>query len=397
MPPTARNASGLARHLGIDRTTCQRAVFAVSRPYPGTELFSRLPGVKALARIAEAAAAAEPAPARATLDALEAAIDQFQELVATTGGSLARLTRRLERSTAVGHAATHTPRSQAESSALGARMRLYEAAAELTGRSSACWVAVYAYRPTSDGQTVEVFRAHGLVGHVARADAVPLTVHNFTRKTDEGESPQPERFASLENVEVEGRNGTVVLEEFSSDPVPLVTSRQPDEFLVQSIDERAPAIGHPVDLMLSARTSMPHPVLQSPPIEEAWALLNFPCRHLLFDIWMHRDLACSCIPSLDTHLWGPDFSTQLGDRWRTRFADSPPLQLLGPGLRRSSPPAYPRLGELTQHLFSRVSLEPDEFVGFRCDVEYPLWRAGYCVSFDFTRPGRAEGGDDPQT
>jgi hypothetical protein len=31
-------------------------------------------------------------------------------------------------------------------------------------------------------------------------------------------------------------------------------------------------------------------------------------------------------------------------------------------------------------------MEPDEFVGFRCDAEYPLWRAGYCVSFDFTRP-----------
>jgi hypothetical protein len=27
--------------------------------------------------------------------------------------------------------------------------------------------------------------------------------------------------------------------------------------------------------------------------------------------------------------------------------------------------------------------DPDDFVGVRCEVEFPIWRAGYCVTFDF--------------
>jgi hypothetical protein len=89
---------------------------------------------------------------------------------------------------------------------------------------------------------------------------------------------------------------------------------------------------------------------------------------------------------LATHRWGPDFAQHVGDRWQTQFVESPPLQLLGSGLPRKSPPAYPRLGELTEQFFERVSLSPDDFVGHRCDVEYPLWRTGYCMRLDYTRP-----------
>jgi hypothetical protein len=398
LPPASRNASGLARHLGVDRTTCQRAVHAVSGPYQGPGLFARLPGVRGLTQLVEAAGSARPAPDRGSLDALAAAVDRYQDLIAELGGSLSRLTRRIERSAAgaVG-AVPRAGRSEAENAALAARMRLFEAAAELTGRSSACWVAVYAYRPApSDPKTVEVFRANGLIGHVAHADAVPLVVHNFTRRSDGSPGKGGGPFASLENADVAGRNATVMLPGFTSDPPPLVTSRQPDEFLVQSIDERAPALGRPVDLMLAARSTIPHPLRQSPPLEEVWALVNFPCRHLLFDVYLHRDLARASLPSLDAHLWGPDFAQHVGERWATRFADAPPLQLLGPGLRRGAPAAWPRMPDLTRHLFERVALEPDDFVGFRCDVEYPLWRAGYCVSFDFTRPDGADPTDGPE-
>jgi hypothetical protein len=393
LPATARNASGLARHLGVDRTTCQRAVHAVSHPYRGPDLFARLPGVRGLARLVEAAGALRPIPDRGALDALDAAVDRYQELITELGGSLTRLTRRLEISAPGGvGGALRTGRSTAESAALSARMRLFEAATELTGRSSACWVAVYAYRPSpTDPDTVEVFRANGLVGHVARADAMPLVVHNFTRPADGGPGSGGGPFDTLENAEVSVRGGTVVMPAFTSSPPPLVTARQPDEFLVQSIDERAPTRGRPVDLMLAARSTIPHPLRQSPPLEEVWALVNFPCRHLLFDVYLHKDLARASLPSLDAHLWGPDFAQHAGERWSTRFAEAPPLQLLGTGLRGAAPAAWPRMPDLTRHLFERVGLEPDEYVGHRCDVEYPLWRAGYCVSFDFTRPEEGDG------
>ncbi len=398
-PETARHASGMARHLGIDRTTCQRTVFVVDRPCTGPGMLERLPGVRGLRQLVEAARSSEPAPPTPVLDAVTTALDQYQELVVTLGGSRTRLTRRiaLGAATAAARGSSSDAPAAPPDGGLAARTALFDAARELTGRASECWVAVYVYRPAPDDpDRVEVVRANGLVGHVARPDAVPLVVHNFSSAStdgprDDAHEAEPvradsERFASLANAPVEGRSPTVVLEDFTSDPPPLVTARQPHEFLVQSIDERPANAGRAVDLMLATRTLFPHPAKQAPRIEEVWALVNFPSRHLLFDVYLHPALARGCLASLDAHLWGPDFDEHVGDRWQTRLADAPPLQLLGTGLRDAPTAGYPRMHELTAQLFERAGLDPAGYVGYRCDVPYPMWRGGYCVSFDFRQP-----------
>ncbi|MEM7305016.1 MAG: hypothetical protein AAF682_00025 [Planctomycetota bacterium] len=372
LPPEARHASGLARFLGVDRTSCQRVVFLVSRPYPGLELYERLPGVRALRALEAAAREAKPAIERGIVDALGAAVTQLQETIATLGGSLARLCRRIQAEGA------EVAQPLGRPAAGGAGSRLFEAAHEVTGRASECWVAVYIYRPSpTDPERVEVLRANGLRGHTARRDAVPLVVHNFSSSDDvQG------RFESLESAAAES-GPTIVLDDFTSDPSPLVTARQPGEFLVQSVDTPSGGTGEPVDLMLATRATIAHPAHQQPPIEEVWALVNFPSRHLLLDVYLHPDLARSSAPSLDAHLWGPDFAERSGDRWRTRFSETPPLQLLGSGVRRAGHEAFPRLPELTLQLFERAGIDADAYVGFRCDVDYPLWRTGYCITFDF--------------
>ncbi len=384
LPPTARHASGLARHLTVDRTTCQRAVFVATRPYPGPELFARLPGVRGLRLMAEAALGADPPAEAGLVDGFAAAIDRYQELVSQLGRSTSQLIKRI--ALGDGH-----ERAEPSADVPAARTALFDAATAVTGRASDCWVAVYVYRPSpTDAAQLEVVHANGLIGHTATADAVPLVVHNFTTPSRSAPARDDERFANLEHDLVEGRSPTVVLDDFTTDPPPLVTSRQPHEFLVQSIDESASPGLRAVDLMLAARTTVSHPAQRHPAIEEVWALVNFPARHLLFDVYIHRDLARTALPSLDTHLWGPDFVQRVGDRWQTRFTESPTLQLLDTP-PRTSPPAYPRMADLTRHVFERSGLDSAEYVGHRCDVAYPLWRSGYCISFDFTRPDDDEG------
>lgn len=371
LPPQARNASGLARHLKIDRTTCQRVVFLATRPYPGLAAIERFPGVRALRSLEAAAGTSEADLDPGVIQAVAAAITQFQEIIASLGGSLSRLCRRIAAET------LPAAEQRAERGSGDARRHLFDSASEVTGRASDCWVAVYVYRPSpNDPDVVEVFRANGLRGHTSRRDAVPLVVHNFSSSTGaEG------RFEGLEGKA--DAAPTVVLEEFTSDPSPLVTARQPGEFFVQSIDAPPTGTGSPVDLMLATRSTMAHPATQQPPLEEVWAMVNFPSRHLLLDVYLHPDLARASVPSLDAHLWGPDFAQEAGNRWRTRFSEAPPLQLLGNGVRRPGPQAFPRLPELTEQLFERAGIDPATYVGYRCDVEYPLWRTGYCITFDF--------------
>jgi hypothetical protein len=379
-PDEARNASGLSRLLGIDRTTCQRAVFATGSAYTGPMMIERLPGVKGMRAMVEAARDVEPPISADATERLEAAVDQYAHTLDRVAGSVAELLRRIEATPLLPEAAAAGSGSGDRASS---RERLFEASAEVTGRCSECWVAVYVYHPDPERSSViHIDRVNGLVGHVARPDAVPLTFHSFTSTKKSEPSDQPSFRPLVERAD-DGSPATV-LTRFSSTPLPVVSTRQPNEFMVQAIDADPDTIGHPVDLMFGTRGQMPHPAKQSPPIEEAWALVNFPARTMLFDIYLHRELARQCIPSLDAHLWRPDFAQQSGDRWQTRFADSPKLQLLGAGLANATAQQYARHVELTGFLFDQIGVNSANFIGYRCEVAYPMWRTGYCVGLDFS-------------
>lgn len=385
LPADARNASGMSRFLDVDRTTCQRLVFTASRPYCGLSLVDRLPGVRGLRQLIGAARSNGGTIDDDAIHALEIAVDRFDEVLRTLGGSQSAVIRRIAATTQAAPAETQQLQSDEPGAA---RERLFQAAAELTGRYSETWIAVYVYSPETkrDDGMIGVARAHGLVGHHARPDAVPLTFHNFISRKKSWTppiDPSSQEFRNLQDERTIGNSPDAILREFCTDPLPVVSSRQPGEYLVQAIDTDPSVHNQPVDFMLATRNAMPHPASQHPRIEEVWAMINFPVRQMVFDVYMHRDLARQCIPSLDAHLWRPDFAAQVGDRWQTRFADSPRLELLGQGLSNSATAAYNRQTELTEFLFNGLQLDPNRFVAYRCAVRYPLWRTGYCMSFDF--------------
>lgn len=375
LPPRARSASGLARLLKVDRTTCQRLVFIASRPYTGLDMLERLPGVRGLGRLVEAARQADPPVGADVLGPLEGAINRLEETLAVLGESQAALMRRI--------AATSPVAMAGESDPLELRRQLFHSAAALTGRCSDAWVAVYAYHPSPDSEgdpIIDVARVHGLIGHRAKLDAVPLTFHNFGAE-------ESRRAAGFRNI---GEGPAGVLPRFTTDPVPVISSKQPGEYLVQGIDTDFAGAERTIDLMLGTINSIQYPPGNPSGIEEVWAMINFPVRRMVFDVYLHREYAHACIPTLDVHLWRPDFANREGDRWQTRFSDGPQLELLGRGIGRADNPAYARHAELTAYLFKKRALDPDEFVGFRCAVEYPIWRTGYCMSFDFSSASATE-------
>ena len=396
LPADARNASGLARFLAVDRTTCQRLVYIATRPYGGLSYVDRMPGVRGLRQLIDAARSRTGKKSqieKEPLDAFEAAVDRFEATLRDLGGKQSSLLRRI----AVTPLSPVATSKSDDLASIDAQRRLFDAAAALTGRSSDVWLAVYVYYPIESaagcGLSISVARAHGLIGHVARPDAVPLTFHNFTSKRAdiaEGDENPSRPFQSLNDRADDHDAAANVLRDFSTDPPPVVSSRQPGEYLVQAIDADPSTAGGAIDLMFGTRSTMPHPALTPPRIEEVWAMINFPARRLLFDVYLHRDLARTCIPSLDLHLWRPDFAANIGDRWQTRFGKGPRLEVLGPGIASAATPAYPRQADLTKFLFEKLALDPQRFVGHRCAAEYPVWRAGYCMSFDFNAGESAE-------
>ena len=124
-------------------------------------------------------------------------------------------------------------------------------------------VSSIATRPVDRKSRFSPLQNRQLRSRSVPSSAVPLVVHNFSSPSADSPRDEPheaeavrpdsERFASLANAPVAGRSPTVVLEDFTSDPPPLVTARQPHEFLVQSIDERPAHAGRAVDLITNQR------------------------------------------------------------------------------------------------------------------------------------------------
>ncbi len=379
LPVEAQSVGGLARNLGIERTTCHRVVSAATRPFSGIRLATLLPGTRGLRMVADAAAARGGSVADAAAR-VRAAIDDYARLIRRVAGTRSKLLAQLA-------AQGEQARAPVElrDRGVAAREALFSAAEALTGRSSETWLAAHLYEPRGDDDAPLVqSRVHGLIGHRWRSDAVPLTFHVISQ--DEGADavagkPRRQLWPLLD--EADGAAPRELLRGFSSSPPPVVRTQQPNEFLVQAIDPHPTQVGGPVDVLFGLVGDMLHPSKTPTRLEEVWALVNFPARRLLLDVFLHKSLARTSLASLDVHLWRPDFAKRTGERWQTRFADAPPLQLIGAGLRGAATHAYARHAALLQFLFECRKLDPQDYVGYRVDVAYPMWRTGYCLTLDF--------------
>lgn len=336
------------------------------RQRDGLDVLRKAPGPAGVMKFL--AAATERNVALGTIASLRAAAEAYEALVGELGGSQTRLLSRL---------APHSPPAP---DADGPRLRLFRAAAELLGRWSEVGLFLSAYAPTRDGAALDRLNVTGFIGHRARPDAMPLTTGSgrLPQSLSEGGSA-----LTLDGQPAEGSTPLALLEDFCSRPLPRVTSRRPTSGLRQIIEIDASLAGTSADVVTARVNARPIAMpSRDDPEHAVWMFPNVPSRMLLADVYLHRSLARAGIPSACAQM--TDAHHLETGEWATRFRDQPILQVLGRGLARADTPAYARQAELTRHLFQRVGWDPEQFVGFRCEVAYPIWRAGYCIYFDFS-------------
>ncbi len=400
LPKELRTASAMARALDVDRNTCQRLVASTAVESTDERLLVRLPGVQGLRQFVEALKRDhKDGPSVDQLDAASAAIDAFESLVERLGGSQRRLRQRLEAEPDLDSGSIRIPSDE-----LDARRTLFKASAEVVGRWSDLTMSMSLIRPVPGNPLLtETVRAQARLGHVWRGSAVPFEINaaapdhlalNSARGVQGQDSGIHQTLASRP---ARGDTPDLLLPQFCTRPLPKVTSRSWGNRAVHVIDAAEPTNGKPIDVVVAYRRSTPdkHPATQDPPIGEVSTIATYPSRRMICDVYLHRDIARMCIPSLETHLGSPTLPQPLRARWSTRFPGGPRLELLGAGLHHAATPASPRHLELTSHIFSEVAWNPDEFIGYRCDVVFPVWQAAYCLLFDFSGNTLAEGESTP--
>ncbi|MFN7020650.1 MAG: hypothetical protein ACK4WH_04880 [Phycisphaerales bacterium] len=384
LPERDQGGSAMSRVLGLDRATCQRLVATTASPNAEAETLVHLPGVLGLKQFLAAMWARTSDPRGVEqLQAAAAAVNRFESLIKQLGGSQRKLRARLA-STRAGNE-WGAGSAAAASDDIAAREAMFRAAAALTGRWSETSISLSLIRPTPadearDGsgrsvQTTQTARIRAVLGHHARADAVPLEVGSTNPLEAEPSRSDPVRH----------RAPAMLLEEFCSRPMPRLVSHTTGHRVVHVIDAAEPGAIENADIVLADREPVTdlHPAVMKPPVGEVWSLINFPSRLLVFDVFLHRDIAARCRPSLELHMWTPNVVQHAAARWSTRFPGGPRLRSLGNGLTGARTTGYGRYLELVGQQFARLGWDAESFVGYRCEVAFPVWRAGYCVAFDF--------------
>ncbi len=377
LPSSAQSGSGMSKYLDIVRNTCQRVIHATRDQSPSAQTLVKLPGVKGLEQMLEAMRSAD-LPTTIKIDTIELAqiaVAQFDQLINSLAGSHTKLAARIN--------AAGTVDTQSNLGSVESREILFRSAIGVTGRSAATTISLYAFRQSPENPDVlQRALASGLLQTTVVPGGMPVVIR--AGDTLQWDDPQNRTLDYLDDSKPHGNTPDALLKEFTTHPLPTVSSQGTSDNLIQVIDPANFDGPQTLDVITAARSNHPFrdPKTGNLTLDEVWSLVNCPSARILFDIYLHRDLERMVRPKIDAQLWYPNLSSPGGQRWITRYPSPPRLELLGDGITRARTPSHPRHSELTGTLFDRVGWDPSEFVGFRCEVMYPIWRAGYCMSFE---------------
>lgn len=396
-PPSARNISGMARFLSLHKATCQRVVEGLEHAEDSVEAFARLPGIRGLLTLTEAAARKNIDPAR--VEAVRSAIEDYERLLATHGRTQAGLIKLIDTLRSEVQSPVVVVKRGQRDRARERRKALFDAARAVTGEEIGVKSVVAFIRPT-EGAPNRMTSTFAVVLEGARRHAfsrpiVPFILGGWWAEHADGSMARPEGLpaevpphALLEGFSTTGLK-PVRLHDGDGRTL-LVVDLQPSER--GPTDPRDPLALGPADVAILFRTTAaPNPMVDPRHRLSVGARVTNPCRALLVDAFVHRGIGAIIPDRADAYsLAAPPGDMEEGapERcWHERFPDSIPIERIGPGASGSEP-LYSRQLELIRHIAELDGLDLAAFEHVRAQTTYPLWQSVYRI--DFGR-GKASG------
>lgn len=373
-----RTALGLSRNLNIDRNTCQRALAALANTGEPLRALLRLPGPKGLRQLAEAGGASGTKSRKR--QPLLAAIEQFESLIWDLGPSQSKLLLRVKATLEPVPAAAVHPLDADK-----ARIAHFNASAALTGIDMDVHITVGALRRIpAQPDRFEQVGVTGWVGMRSRGPGLPFSVGTVTLKDRMGEVADVVHVSPIGSRLTENEG---LIEAFSSKPLPQVTARSEGGVAIQYVDLRKQTQAKPSDIILARhRAPIEDPRSSGDPVWSQIARIKYPARRMILDLFLERSIAIGT-PWSASYLWHPSLTGHPQRHWHERLPGTLRVSVLGVGLSMAKSEIWNRYDAMLAHVFSTVGWPAEEFIGYRCEIDYPIWGATYFLSFDFGSTG----------
>jgi hypothetical protein len=170
-------------------------------------------------------------------------------------------------------------------------------------------------------------------------------------------------------------DGTPLLPEFCSQPVPRLHTNQVDQKNRRyELPEGAIGLGHAVDITLgwSWPSTISMHASHEDEIGEHGILISTPVEYVVQDVWIHRSLAFAMNPRIRMYSKlpsGPRYPHEGRDAGLIPIPDT--VIDLGYGAASSTMAEFPRSGELLQFAMNARGWKSSDFRGFRFKLKYP--------------------------
>lgn len=372
LPANARSSPrALARTLAIDLGVCQRVMEAVNAPASSVELLGTLPGKAVLkrfvGRLEECVRAPQPR--------LVAAVEQYETLIDDLGGTHATLARRL----LLPAARSAMPKKAMEPAPAERYMRQRETAFLQYSQMANAWSDV-AFKfgilrlDQADPNCMFQLTLSGHFGLQTRGNGFPLAAGVWQVGKD---------VADKRDGVARDRRSVHLIEEFTSSPLPVSTVRHDVGGSMDMLDLALNPSMDRVDLVLGRwATSIPRPNAADPIWSTVLSLFN-PSRRVLLTYYVHRDLIDGVKTTGASYFLHPSMSGDPSRHWYEQLPDRPEVQVLRTGFDGAAHPAYSRMSEMAEYAFTQFGADPKDYVGYRMDVEFPIWGASYYLTMDY--------------
>lgn len=366
-PPSGPQA--LARRLGVDKVLASRLLKAVKSPDP-VSVINRAPGPDPLRRVVKAAGK-QGVDAGLIRDASEA-IDRFERLIRDEIG---------DRSSLDAIVSAWVPEARREFE-LRRKQSVFKALSHLKGAHAETIMATVFLAPAGDGQHLDIVWLNGLFGltRLRPGAAIKFSTRRFAHDL------AARRPRTLAGREVEDQSD-LLLADYCSRPTPTLRAHPVGEVVHYTLASTGFGPSSAVDLVHAEvnRGEMKRRVpAGSGRKAYVFAEVSTPAKVLQFDAFVHESVYPGASPSLriyDTAFEGvADVNNPVRDIDTLDVLESVAPLPNGLGSCRSSSVA--RYVELLGLVCGNMKWSGDEFRGYRCKIDYPVYGSQVTMVFD---------------
>ena len=359
----------LARTLGLDKVLTSRLLKAV-RNHDPVAVVHHIPGPEPLRRLLRAAR--KRGADNNAITAGEDAVERFEKLIRQEAG---------DRSSLGAIISAWLPEAREEFE-LRRKQSAYKAMSQLKGVSAEMsFSAAFLHPSETDDERVDTA---WLLGTFGLQRLRPNVEAKFaTRKLDSAHRARHPLSIAGESAEALDHQR---LDQFCfAPPAPLEVERV-GECVHYMLGESGFGPKSAVDVILAEvnRGELSRCVEQEAGRRDwYYADIATPCKRMQFDVFVHRDLCAGSEPELfvyDTAINGiADVNDCSRDADRLDTAEK--IQAIGHGVGKLRTAEIPNYVELIRHVFGQLGWNADEYRGYRCRIEYPIYGSQVCMAF----------------